>query len=185
MIQLIFKITYSHADRAALALPTYRRDTSSVKRIIDNALNLRAKLIFDSGAFQSVALETTIERISQVNRVIEIVVKTNQDTFVSGYEAALNGTTLFVFDGVAKLVMFQFQRDEFLLGDYIQSIFIDAVGAKETKTPVGQVLEPVTEPISNIWESIKLPLIVTISAIALVAVAYFTYKIFELKSLSK
>jgi len=185
MIRLIFKITYSHETRASLALQTYRRDVNSIKRIIDNALNLRAKLIFDSAPFQTVALETSIEQITQENRVIKIVVKTNQTKLVSGYEAALNGTTLFVFDGVARLVMNQFQRDEFLLGDYIQSVFIDVTGAKETKTPIGQVLDPVTEPISNLWESIKLPIIIIVSAAALVAIAYFVYKIFELKSLSK
>lgn len=180
MIVLTFKVKYSHPQRAEAALATYRRDVRSIKRMIDNALNLRAKLIFDSSPFQSVALETTIERIYREKEVVFIVVRTNQTRLVSGYEAALNGTTFFVFDGVAKILLNQFQRDEFLNGDYIQGLFIDVSGAKETKTPLGQVLDPVSEPIVSAWNAVKVPLTIIVVAVALAIISYFVFKIFEL-----
>lgn len=189
MIALTFRITYSREERAQTALATYRRDAPSIKAMIDRALNLRAKLIFDSQPFQSVPLETRMETPTVSGRTVRIVVRTNQKKLVRGYEAALNGTTLFFFDGVASILKREFSQDEFLLGDYITDVFIDVQGATEIREPLEQALSPIADPISDaagsVWDAVKTPLTIAIVAISVVAVAYIAYKAYELYASKK
>ena len=181
MITLSFKISYTREQYAAQALTTFIRDQLSIKRMIDHALNLRAKLIFDSQAFQSVALETSVKSIKRVGANVFFVIQTNQKRLVSNYEAGLNGTTFFLFDGVSLILKNQFQRDELLNGDYILSVFATAENYEKVVTPTEQALTPIAEPIANVFEAIKTPLIVLTVCAAAVAIVYYTYKILELK----